>query len=111
MGAYAQAVRYYTKASKLLDQYQHLQSFAGIRRDCEKIIRDLSKTLQARLHEPQVGIRWGTYVGTYVCMSHVSKVVEVCDKIAKCKLHRDGGVSLEAGWLCTVWDGAEGTEY
>ena len=63
MGAYAQAVRYYTKASTLLDQYQHVQSFAGIRRDCEKIIRDLSRTLQERLHEPQVGITWSKPIG------------------------------------------------
>ena len=62
MGAYAQAVRYYTKANTLLDQYQHVQSFAGIRRDCEKIIRDLSRTLQARLHEPQVGVDWSELI-------------------------------------------------
>lgn len=53
MKAYGQAVHYYTKASHLLEQYQHIQSFEGIRQDCEKIMKDLSRILQSRLDESE----------------------------------------------------------
>ena len=59
MGAYAQAVHYYTKASHLLEQYHHIQSFEGIRRDCERIMKDLSRILQSRLDESEHRVsRW-----------------------------------------------------
>ena len=45
MGAYGQAVRYYTKAQTVLDRYQELPSFQGIRDECQELMRQLSATL------------------------------------------------------------------
>ncbi|CAH1783454.1 unnamed protein product [Owenia fusiformis] len=46
MEAYSQAVRYYTKARKVLHQYQHMPSFHGIQQDCNIIVKDLSQNLR-----------------------------------------------------------------
>ncbi|KAI7885230.1 hypothetical protein K492DRAFT_172163 [Lichtheimia hyalospora FSU 10163] len=40
-GHYAQAVKYYTKAKRLLNHYQHLSAFKGIERDSEMIINKI----------------------------------------------------------------------
>ncbi|XP_078588251.1 vacuolar protein sorting-associated protein 51 homolog [Branchiostoma floridae x Branchiostoma japonicum] len=46
MQAYGQAVRYYTKARTVLDQYQHMPSFHGIREDCSVIVAELCVKLR-----------------------------------------------------------------
>lgn len=46
MQAYSQAVRYYSKAKRILHQYQHMPSFKGISEDCNKIIQELSHLLR-----------------------------------------------------------------
>lgn len=35
---YSQAVKYYFKASRLLNHYQHMAAFKGIERDCDQIM-------------------------------------------------------------------------
>lgn len=37
-GKCSQAVKYYSKASKLLNHYQHMAAFKGIERDCNQIM-------------------------------------------------------------------------
>ncbi|XP_060076559.1 vacuolar protein sorting-associated protein 51 homolog [Ylistrum balloti] len=46
MQAYSQAVRYYSKAKRILHQYQHMPSFQGISEDCNKIIQELCQLLR-----------------------------------------------------------------
>ncbi|KAK3590122.1 hypothetical protein CHS0354_041171 [Potamilus streckersoni] len=46
MQAYSQAVRYYTKAQRVLHQYQHMPSFQGIHKDCTDIITELRQKLR-----------------------------------------------------------------
>ncbi|XP_067656588.1 vacuolar protein sorting-associated protein 51 homolog [Haliotis asinina] len=49
--AYSQAVRYYTKAKRVLHQYQHMPSFQGINRDCNAIIEELSNKLREQFKD------------------------------------------------------------
>ncbi|KAG1700935.1 Vacuolar protein sorting-associated protein 51 [Nymphon striatum] len=44
--SYAKAVGYYTKAQKVLKQYQHMPSFHGIQNDCDTIIDELKNKLR-----------------------------------------------------------------
>ncbi|KAK7469788.1 hypothetical protein BaRGS_00036215 [Batillaria attramentaria] len=53
MEAYSQAVRYYTKAQRVLHQYRHMPSFQGINRDCEAIIQQLCATLRQQFKEKE----------------------------------------------------------
>lgn len=53
MESYAQAVKYYVKAQKVLEQYQHLPSFHGIQQDCAVIITQLKAILKQRLDDQQ----------------------------------------------------------
>lgn len=46
--------RYYTKARKVLHQYQHMASFQGIQEDCNKIVSDLSQTLRQQFRDKEV---------------------------------------------------------
>lgn len=48
--AYSQAVRCYCKASKVLDQYQHMPSFHGIQQDCQLIVEQLRTRLKQQFH-------------------------------------------------------------
>ncbi|XP_015929560.1 vacuolar protein sorting-associated protein 51 homolog [Parasteatoda tepidariorum] len=45
-GAYAQAVRYYLKAQKVLLQYSHMPSFYGIQKDCDILVNELKIKLR-----------------------------------------------------------------
>ncbi len=45
-------VRYYLRAQRVLDQYEHMASFAGIKSDCDAIMVELRKALLERLGDP-----------------------------------------------------------
>ncbi|KAG8182200.1 hypothetical protein JTE90_004138 [Oedothorax gibbosus] len=45
-GSYAQAVRYYLKAQKVLHQYEHMPSFHGIQKDCDILVNQLKMKLR-----------------------------------------------------------------
>ncbi|XP_077992479.1 vacuolar protein sorting-associated protein 51 homolog [Glandiceps talaboti] len=51
MKAYSQAVRYYTKARAVLQQYQHMPSFYGIQSDCNEIIAELRTQLREQFRD------------------------------------------------------------
>uniref|UniRef100_UPI00398EDEF8 vacuolar protein sorting-associated protein 51 homolog n=1 Tax=Pristiophorus japonicus TaxID=55135 RepID=UPI00398EDEF8 len=51
LGAYGQAVRYYSKARSVLHQYQHMPSFQGIQDDCQKIMSDLAQKLREKFRD------------------------------------------------------------
>lgn len=53
MGFHAQAVRTYTKAHRVLEQYQHMPSFHGIQRDCAAIVGELKTTLRQKLDDEE----------------------------------------------------------
>ncbi|XP_005089832.1 vacuolar protein sorting-associated protein 51 homolog [Aplysia californica] len=53
MEAYVQAVRYYTKAQRVLHQYEHMPSFQGIHTDCEAIIKQLRAKLMERFRQKE----------------------------------------------------------
>ncbi|XP_063717211.1 vacuolar protein sorting-associated protein 51 homolog [Symsagittifera roscoffensis] len=55
--AYNQAVRYYTKSSKILEKYEHISSFRAIREECDEIIVGLVSKLEAQLGERSVSPR------------------------------------------------------
>ena len=45
----ATGVRYYLRAQRVLDQYEHMPSFKGIKDDCDSIMLELKQRLTARL--------------------------------------------------------------
>ncbi len=49
--------RTYTKARRVLDQYQHMPSFHGIQRDCAAIVEELKRVLKQQLDDPQVKLQ------------------------------------------------------
>ncbi|XP_055955963.1 vacuolar protein sorting-associated protein 51 homolog [Patella vulgata] len=53
MKAYSQAVRYYTKAKRVLHQYQHMPSFQGINTDCNMIIEQLRQQLRQQFKDKE----------------------------------------------------------
>ncbi|KAK6174364.1 hypothetical protein SNE40_017657 [Patella caerulea] len=53
MKAYSQAVRYYTKAKRVLYQYQHMPSFQGINTDCNMIIEQLRQQLRQQFKDKE----------------------------------------------------------
>ncbi|KAL5021768.1 hypothetical protein ScPMuIL_000923 [Solemya velum] len=53
MKAYSQAVRYYTKARRVLHQYQHMPSFQGINEDCNSIIQELCQKLREQFKDKE----------------------------------------------------------
>ena len=87
MKAYGQAVHYYTKASHLLEQYQHIQSFEGIRQDCEKIMKDLSRILQSRLDESEHRVSGRCCDHVHACMHSTACMVPM-DLIGLCMYAR-----------------------
>ena len=42
------------KASRVLEQYQHMPSFSGIHTDCQSIVARLKADLKQRLDDPNV---------------------------------------------------------
>ena len=46
--------RYYTKARKVLHQYQHMPSFQGIQQDCNVIVAQLSSKLRQQFRDKNV---------------------------------------------------------
>jgi hypothetical protein len=54
MQSYSQAVRYYTKAQKVLHQYQHMPSFRSIQQDCNSIVEDLRRRLKEQFRDKEV---------------------------------------------------------
>ncbi|KAI0211197.1 hypothetical protein LSAT2_003992 [Lamellibrachia satsuma] len=57
MEAYSQAVRYYTKARKVLHQYEHIASFQRIQQDCNIIVQQLSGKLREQFHDKESGTK------------------------------------------------------
>ncbi|XP_064631318.1 vacuolar protein sorting-associated protein 51 homolog isoform X2 [Lineus longissimus] len=53
MQSYSQAVRYYTKAQKVLHQYQHMPSFCSIQQDCNSIVEDLRGKLKEQFRDKE----------------------------------------------------------
>ncbi|KAK3094365.1 hypothetical protein FSP39_000798 [Pinctada imbricata] len=53
MQAYSQAVRYYSKAKRILHQYQHMPSFQGINEDCSQIIQHLCQKLREQFKDKE----------------------------------------------------------
>lgn len=51
--AYSQAVRYYTRARAVLNQYQNMPTFAGISQDCGSIIYELGNALKEKLRDSE----------------------------------------------------------
>ena len=47
--------RYYTKAQRVLLQYQHMASFQGIHTDCSLIIQQLATVLKQQFSNKEVG--------------------------------------------------------
>ncbi|KAI8385779.1 Vps51/Vps67-domain-containing protein [Blakeslea trispora] len=50
---HTQAVKYYSKASKLLNHYQHMAAFKGIERDCAQIMEKVKTDIWAHLTDPE----------------------------------------------------------
>jgi len=50
---YALGVKYYVRAQKVLDQYEHMPSFNGIKSDCDEIMVDLRGALRSKLRNPE----------------------------------------------------------
>ena len=48
---YALGVKYYVRAQKVLDQYEHMPSFSGIQTDCDEIMVQLRSGLRNQLKE------------------------------------------------------------
>ena len=46
--------RTYTKAQRVLEQYQHMPSFHSIQQDCAAIVKELKTVLKTRLDDQQV---------------------------------------------------------
>jgi hypothetical protein len=46
------STRTYVKASRVLEQYQHMPSFSGIQSDCQSIVARLKAVLKKRLDDP-----------------------------------------------------------
>jgi len=89
--AYVQAVRYYTKAQRVLHQYDHMPSFQGINTDCEAIIKQLRDKLMERFH-----LKESTAKQLTECVDLLLKLGEpaesLCDEYlshAKTKLDED----------------------
>ncbi|XP_064382832.1 vacuolar protein sorting-associated protein 51 homolog isoform X2 [Halichondria panicea] len=51
MGFYSQAVRTYSRARRVLEQYQHMPSFHGIQGDCSVIVTKLISSLKKRMDD------------------------------------------------------------
>lgn len=49
----ATGVKYYLRAERVLEQYDHMASFKGIKSDCDGIMVELKEKLFARLRDPE----------------------------------------------------------
>ena len=47
---------YYSQAASILSQYQHVNSFDGIREDCEQTVKLLVQALKEDLGKPEVTV-------------------------------------------------------
>lgn len=56
-GKYGQAVKYYSKASKLLNHYQHMAAFKGIERDCNSIMEKVKAEVWTSMTDPNVTLQ------------------------------------------------------
>ena len=56
-GKYGQAVKYYSKASKLLNHYQHMAAFKGIERDCNSIMEKVKAEIWTSMTDPSVTLQ------------------------------------------------------
>lgn len=54
---YSQAVKYYSKASKLLEHYKHMPAFKGIERDCHQIMDKVNSDIWAALTDPHLSLQ------------------------------------------------------
>eukprot|EP00095_Tigriopus_kingsejongensis_P000391 snap_masked-scaffold19_size710362-processed-gene-0.6 protein:Tk00391 transcript:snap_masked-scaffold19_size710362-processed-gene-0.6-mRNA-1 annotation:"vacuolar protein sorting-associated protein 51 homolog" len=52
---WATGVKYYLRAQRVLEQYQHMASFQGIKADCDEIIVILRQRLLERVQDPETG--------------------------------------------------------
>ena len=52
--SHAQAVKYYSQAAAILSQYEHVNSFDGIRDDCENTVKLLIQALKDTLSNPEI---------------------------------------------------------
>jgi hypothetical protein len=55
-GKYSQAVKYYSKARKLLSQYSHMPAFKGIKRDCDLTIDKVKKEIEKGMSDPNISL-------------------------------------------------------
>lgn len=51
-GKYSQAVRYYSKASRMLNHYKHMAAFKGIERDCHCIMEKIKSEIVVNMTSP-----------------------------------------------------------
>lgn len=56
-GKYGQAVKYYSKASKLLNHYKHMAAFKGIERDCNQIMDKVKQEIWSGLTDTNVSLQ------------------------------------------------------
>ncbi|KAI8636052.1 exocyst complex component Sec5-domain-containing protein [Parasitella parasitica] len=56
-GKYGQAVKYFSKASKLLNHYQHMAAFKGIERDCNAIMEKVKAEIWTSMTDPSVTLQ------------------------------------------------------
>ncbi|KAI8882381.1 hypothetical protein K501DRAFT_221225 [Backusella circina FSU 941] len=55
-GKYSQAVKYYSKARKLLSQYSGMPAFKGIKRDCDLTIGKVKKEIEKGMSDPNISL-------------------------------------------------------
>lgn len=56
-GRYSQAVKYYSKASRLLNHYKHMAAFKGIERDCNQIIDKVKQEIWSGMTDTNVDLQ------------------------------------------------------
>ncbi|CEP07030.1 hypothetical protein [Parasitella parasitica] len=56
-GKHSLAVKYYSKASKLLNHYQHMAAFKGIERDCDAIMEKVKAEIWTSMTDPNVTLQ------------------------------------------------------
>ncbi|KAI9481451.1 MAG: exocyst complex component Sec5-domain-containing protein [Benjaminiella poitrasii] len=56
-GKYSNAVKYYSKANRVLNHYQHMAAFKGIERDCHEIMEKIKAEIWASLTDPNATIQ------------------------------------------------------
>lgn len=88
--SYNQAVRYYLKAQKVLQQYQHMPSFHGIQEDCNVLINDLKLKLREHFRSDATPKQLAECVDLLLQLQEPTEVLcEEFLKHAKQKLDKD----------------------